>query len=106
MFASTPEPPYYVVTFTSQRRKGDYGYRSMSAKMFKLALAQSGCLGVESVRDENGFGITCAYFTDETAIVAWKQHAKHLDAQHLGIMRWYEQYAVRVAHVERAYDWP
>ena len=105
-FAKTPEPPYYVVTFTSQRRAGDDGYQLMAERMFALALAQPGCLGVESARGEDGFGITCAYFIDEAAILAWKQHTTHLNAQLLGKTRWYEHYAVRVARVERAYDGP
>jgi heme-degrading monooxygenase HmoA len=105
-FAKTPEPPYYAVIFTSQRTERDNGYEAMSQKMFDLALRQPGCLGAESVRDVEGLGITVAYFTDESAIRAWKQNTEHLVAQRLGKERWYSHYELRIAKVERAYSGP
>jgi len=70
-FARTPEPPYYVVIFTSQRTENEDGYENMARAMFELARQQPGCLGAESARNRDGFGITAAYFTDEAAIAAW-----------------------------------
>jgi heme-degrading monooxygenase HmoA len=105
-FASTPEPPYYAVIFTSQRHEGDDGYAAMADAMWNLALKQPGCLGAESARGPNGLGITVAYFTDEAAIAAWKANAAHLRAQQLGKERWYAHYELRVAKVERAYGGP
>jgi heme-degrading monooxygenase HmoA len=102
-FAKTPEPPYYAVIFTSRRTPGDDGYEAMAEKMFALALTQPGCLGAESVRGDDGLGITVAYFTDEASIHAWKQNAQHLVAQRLGRERWYSHYELRIAKVERAY---
>jgi len=105
-FAKTPQPPYYAVIFTSQRRPGDDGYAAMAEKMSALALEQPGCLGAESARGESGLGITVAYFADEASIHAWKQHAQHLDAQRRGKESWYSHYQVRVARVERDYSGP
>lgn len=103
-FATTPEPPYYVVTFSSVRTEGDNGYGAMADRMTELALQQPGCLGAESARDADGFGITNSYWTDEESLKAWKQVVNHLAAQRLGRERWYKQYKVRIARVERAYD--
>lgn len=105
-FAQTPEPPYYAVIFTSQRRPADEGYAATAEKMLALALEQPGCLGAESARGESGLGITVAYFVDEASIRAWKQNAQHHDAQRRGKERWYSHYQVRVARVERAYSGP
>lgn len=105
-FARLPPPPYYIVAFSSRRTEGDHGYAAMAEAMVKLALAQPGCLGAESARSPDGFGITNAYFTDEAAILAWKENARHLAAQKLGKARWYEHYELRVARVERAYSGP
>lgn len=105
-FTKLPPPPYYVVAFSSQRTEGDNGYGAMADTMLSLALQQPGCLGAESSRSPDGFGITNAYFTDEAAIVAWKNQTRHLAAQKLGQQRWYEHYEVRVAKVERAYSGP
>mgnify|MGYP000895474747 CR=1 FL=1 len=102
-FAPTPEPPYYAVIFSSQRTEGDHGYAAMAEEMVALALAQPGCLGAESARGPDGFGITVSYWESEAAIAAWKADARHLVAQRLGIERWYAHYELRVAKVERAY---
>ena len=99
--ASTPEPPYVAVIFTSLRTDGDNGYGAMAARMEELAARQPGYLGFESARD--GLGISVAYWTDEAAAAAWKQVAQHLGAQRLGRERWYRDYQVRVATVTRSY---
>ena len=105
-FARLPEPPYYVVAFSSLRREGDEGYAAMADAMAALAAEQPGFLGVESARGADGFGITNSYWRDEAALVAWKAVAKHLLAQKLGKERWYAHYELRVARVERAYSGP
>jgi heme-degrading monooxygenase HmoA len=105
-FSSTPEPPYFAVIFTSQRRDGDDGYEDMARRMFELALTQPGCFGAESARDASGFGLTVAYFATEAAIAQWRDHAEHRVAQELGRTKWYEHFELRVARVERAYCGP
>lgn len=105
-FAPMPEPPYYAVIFTSLRREGDEGYAEMAEAMAALALRQPGCLGAESARNADGFGLTVSYFAREADVLAWKAQAEHLVAQKLGRERWYAHYQVRVARVERAYAGP
>ena len=105
MIASTPEPPYVAVIFTSLRTVpvdgDDQGYAVMSARMDALAAEQPGYLGVESAREE--LGITVSYWVDEAAARAWKQVATHLVAQQRGRDVWYSDYRVRVAVVQRDY---
>ncbi len=101
--AKTPAPPYYAVVFTSRRTEGDRGYHATAERMVELAKGQPGFLGMDSVRGEDGVGITVAYFSDEAAIAKWKQHPEHLQAQRAGQTTWYDDYEVRVAKVERAY---
>ena len=105
-FASTPKPPYYAVIFTSQRRDGDGGYGVTADRMVELAAQQPGYLGVESVRDATGLGITVSYWESEAAIQAWRRHAEHTLARERGRNEWYEHYELRVAKVERAYGGP
>ncbi|UXM95745.1 antibiotic biosynthesis monooxygenase [Bartonella sp. HY329] len=102
MFAKTP-PPYYLVAFSSQRSLGDDEYHQIAEKMVELALQQTGCLGAESVRDENGFGITNSFWRDEASIKSWKNNIDHQIAQKLGKSKFYSDYFVRVAKVERDY---
>lgn len=101
MIASTPEPPYYAVIFTSIRNPIDNGYADTANRMVELAEGMEGFLGMESVRD--GLGITISYWTDEEAIARWRTHAEHAIARERGRTEWYHSFSVRVARVERAY---
>lgn len=105
-FCRTPEPPYYVVVFTSQRTDGDNGYLQMAKAMEELVAKQPGYLGHDRVRDASGFGMTVAYWRDEDSIRNWRKAAEHLVAQKYGRERWYSHYEVRVGRVERAYSGP
>jgi len=105
-FAPLPPPPYYAVLFSSQRGEEDRGYAEMAAKLEELAGKQPGFLGMETTRDQQGFGITVSYWKDEESILAWKGEATHLLAQRMGKTRWYEHYRLRIARVERAYGGP
>jgi heme-degrading monooxygenase HmoA len=96
-------PPYWTVVFASQRTEGDRGYAAMAAEMEALVAKQPGYLGMEHARDAAGVGITVAYFRTEADARAWKQVARHLEAQSLGREQWYRAYRVRVAKVEREY---
>lgn len=99
--ASTPEPPYYAVIFSSHRTPGDQGYDAMAERMVELAALQPGFLGMESVRED--LGITVSYWESLEAIRDWKANAEHQEAQRLGHELWYSSFRVRVARVEREY---
>ncbi len=102
-FANTPEPPYFAVIFSSRHSATTDGYGQMAERMSILAAEQPGYLGAESARGQNGFGITVSYWDSVEAITHWKANAEHVAAQELGISRWYENYEIRIARVERAY---
>ncbi len=102
-----PTPPYLAVIFTSLRtRDGQESYDAMADRMLELAWTMPGFLGIESVRNSDGLGITVSYWTDEKAIENWRQNAEHVEAQKLGHQRWYERYQVRICSVQRAYSFP
>jgi len=98
-----PEPPYYVVVFTSVRTDGDNGYAQRSQEMFRLAAGQPGFLGVDSARGAGGLGITVSYWRDEESISAWRAQADHARTRAHGRAHWYEAFTVNVARVERSY---
>jgi len=102
--ARTPEPPYYAVIFASLRTPHDNeGYADAAERMAQLASEQPGYLGVDSVRDANGVGITVSYWSSEEAIAAWRRNAEHTVVRESGRKNWYNEYELRVAKVERAY---
>ncbi|WP_158893134.1 MULTISPECIES: antibiotic biosynthesis monooxygenase [unclassified Pseudomonas] len=85
-----------VIAFISQRADEDPDYERMAARMVELAQAQPGFLGMESVRDADGRGITLSYWTDQAAVAAWGAHPEHRQAQRLGHERWYRWHDTRV----------
>lgn len=103
MLATTPDPPYFAVIFSTVRNEqpGDQ-YDQTSVAMMNLAAQQPGFLGVETAHAD--IGITVSYWTDEESIAAWKRDADHAFAQYEGRARWYDAYELRVARVERAHS--
>ena len=101
LIATTPEPPYYAVIFTSLRNDDIEGYAETAARMVELAAQQPGFLGVESAREE--LGITISYWTDLESIRQWKLQAEHREAQKMGMEKWYSNYMTRISLVEKAY---
>ncbi|HNE28754.1 MAG: antibiotic biosynthesis monooxygenase [Saprospiraceae bacterium] len=99
--ASTPQPPYYAVIFTSIRTEVDQGYVETAEKMVEMAASQPGFLGVESARNE--LGITVSYWDSLENIRNWKLVAEHRIAQETGRSVWYSAYKTRICRVERDY---
>lgn len=98
------KPPYYAVIFPSLQNENVNGYSEMAVRMLELAKERSGYLGMDSTRGEDGLGITVSYWKDEASILAWKKQVEHEGAQRLGRERWYRDYQVHVAKVERTYS--
>jgi len=93
---------YYAVIFTSTRTEVETGYAEMAIKMVELAKAQAGYIGMESARSEIGITVSC--WESLEAIRNWKANMEHLEAQEKGITTWYKNYKVRIAKVEREYE--
>ena len=99
--ASTPQPPYYAVIFTSLRNENDDGYAQMAQRMFELAAQQDGYLGAETAHED--LGITVSYWKDLESVKKWKANAEHLEAQKNGRDKWYSAYHMRISKVEDDY---
>ena len=98
---------YFAVIFTAQRTLSDEDMYSLTAdRMVELAQQQPGFLGVESVRGEDGIGITVSYWGDRASIRNWRVNIEHLAAQQMGRQEFYSWYHIRVAEVlaHRTFD--
>lgn len=95
------EAPYVAVVFTNQRNSDfDEEYAATARRMEELVRLQTGYLGMESVRGEDGVGITISYWRDQDSARRWKEVAEHQAAQQAGRDRFYAWYRVRIARVE------
>ena len=105
MMANTFGVPYYAVIVTSIRTELEAPeYDDAARRMLELVRQQPGFLGVESVRGEDGLGITVSYWGNEAAILAWKQHPEHREIRERGRSTWYRRCTTRVSRVEREYS--
>ena len=95
----------WTVSFANGRPVGDGsssdGYAEMGEEMNTLAAQQPGFIGVDSVRDDDGIGITVSRWSSIAAMVSWRKVVSHQAAQASGRERWYSWYRSDVARVDR-----
>ena len=73
---ATYPPGTIAVIFISQRTDADQdGYDAAANEMAALVERQPGYLGVDSVREANGLGITVSHWADEASAIAWRRKA-------------------------------
>jgi heme-degrading monooxygenase HmoA len=103
---TTPPPDAIAVIFLSGRTGADEaGYGAAAQAMAEAASARDGYLGMDSVRGDDGVGITISWWRDEAAALAWRADPEHARIRDQGRAVWYDWYKVIVASVERAYEW-
>ncbi len=96
-----------AVIFISQRNgRNEHDYAAAAMAMAEEASRQPGYAGIDSVRDDQGYGITISYWQDEASAIAWRGHAEHKAIRDRGRAEWYEYYETVVTTVTRAYRWP
>ena len=91
----------WAVIFRSRMSDQTEGYEAAARHMAGLAAEQPGYLGMETCRGEDGFGITISYWTSRQAIAEWRNHPEHTAVRAEGRRRWYGEYSVTVAKVQR-----
>ncbi len=100
-----PQGAVAVIFVALRTDVDDAGYDGAAQRMDSLAVTQPGYLGIDSVRDADGLGITVSYWTDEASALGWKANAEHVAVRALGRERWYAHYRLIVSTVDRAYGW-
>lgn len=96
-------PPYYAVIFTSKRTDVKADYAETNDLLISIAEKMEGYLGEESARD-SGLGVSVSFWKDLESIRTFKEQVDHSMAQARGRKEWYTYYKVRIARVEREYD--
>ena len=91
----------WAVIFRSRMSDETNGYEEAARRMSALAAEQKGYLGMETCRDPDGFGLTISYWDSRQAITDWRNHPEHRAVRAEGRRRWYAEYSVTVARVER-----
>ena len=97
--------PYYAVIFTSRQSAQIDAYASVAERMQTLCAVQPGFIKMVHATTDDGDSVTTCYWEDLASISAWKSNAEHQAAQDQGIARWYEEYHIEIARIERSYHW-
>ena len=92
----------YAVIFRATIRQFNEEYFSLAAELRELAQQKYGCLEFISFSEDDQ-EVAISYWKNEADILAWKQDAKHLDAQQKGRNQWYDNYSVEIVEVLRRY---
>jgi heme-degrading monooxygenase HmoA len=105
MAPSDAPSPVLVLLRTSLRPDCDVpAYEALEARMSALVSEVPGYHGTEVLTAEGGETIALVKFESREALLRWRNHPEHLEAQRAGRERFYATYDVRVCIVERAYD--
>lgn len=98
---------YDNVSATTIPNTGEAANYAMTAqKIHELAQQQDGYLGDDSARGRDGLGITVSYWKSEEDIQNWKRNLDHVAAQTAGQQKWYADYHIHIARVDRHYAMP
>ncbi len=103
--AKLPKASIAVIFIAQRTTEDDAAYAAAAAAMDALAAVQTGYLGMDSVRRDDGLGITVSYWASDEDAKAWRDQPDHAAIREQGRNRWYSSYSLHVAAVERSYDW-
>lgn len=90
----------YAVIFTARLSSDLEGYEQAVSEMRQRVALVPGFVEMESVTDADGNEVTVSYWRDLDAIAKWKRDERHRGVQAQS-GRWYLDYRIRVAKIER-----
>lgn len=94
-----------VVIFRSKLREpGDPEYAERFGRLLELARAVPGFVSLRRYGGEDGERLALVEFESEEAVLEWRRHPEHMEAQRLGRERFYEWYDLTVCTPTRAYS--
>lgn len=95
-----------AVIFENWPREGeDEAYLAMAGTMRELAETVDGFISVErfrSLSDPEKL-VSISFWRDEEALAEWRKLERHRGAQRMGRTRFFRDYRLRVAEVQRDY---
>jgi len=79
-------------------------YTQLAERLRNLAKDQKGFLGIDSITDSQGNGVSIILWESIEGIKAWKADKLHRYAQEKGKTEWYENYSVTICKVVEEYQ--
>ena len=94
--------PLYVVIFKARIKTLDAEYAATAQRMREKAFADYGCVDFVAL-SEGDQEIALSYWKSLDDIARWKNDPEHRRAQQLGREKWYQDFQVEIASVQRSY---
>ena len=79
-------------------------YATMDEELEVVARAAPGFVDVKAYTAEDGERLTVVRWRDAESLRAWRENARHREAQRLGRAHWYREYHIEVAELVRESD--
>ncbi len=93
-----------VVVFRSRLRPENVAeYKATQGEIAALARQQPGIIAFKTFTADDGERVTVVEATSEEAVTAWREQARHKEAQRAGRDRFYSEYRLQVCEVLRDY---
>lgn len=93
----------YMVVFKAKVKTIDNEYVSLVSNLRELAFTKYNCVDFISTGDD-ALEITISYWKSMNDILNWKKDIYHLEAQKKGREKWYENYQIEIAEINRSYN--
>lgn len=92
----------YVVIFKAKIKTLDQDYVQTAQTLRELALNHYNCLKFYSITDGED-ELALSYWSSLEDIANWKNDQMHQNAQKTGKDKWYRDYEVEIAEIDRNY---
>ena len=95
-----------VVLFRNRPRAGrsSEDYNQVAGRMLHLVSKMPGFVSLDVFSNDGGETLIYAQFENDEAVVQWREHTEHKDAQGRR-NEFYDQYTMQVCSVIREYGW-
>lgn len=94
----------YAVIFTAKQTTNLTGYAEASKLLREKLSGFPGFIGIEAVEDSEAGEITVSYWENVDAIRRWNIDEDHKRIRTENKEKWYTNYKVRIALIEREYS--
>ena len=95
---------HYAVIFTAKQTKTLDGYTEASKLLREKLKGFPGFMGIEAVESNDGSEITVSYWENADAIRRWSLQEEHKTIRAENKEKWYTNFKVRIALIEREYS--
>ena len=87
-----------IVTVFRNRLRPEHSteYEAMAPEIYALAAAMPGFLELKTFTADDGERVSIVRFADEATQRAWRDQARHREAQRAGRERFYSAYSIQV----------